>query len=89
MFGNVMLGVVCAILFSPIICSSLAQCDSGTEAAGYHIPVCGIRGPTTSPRFCLHGHIAAILLIALAYHFISASGTRNANISSNKRALTN
>jgi hypothetical protein len=88
MFGNVMLGVVCAILFSPIVCS-LVQCDSGTEAAGYHVPVCGIRGATTPPRFCAHGHIVAVLLIALSHHFISASGTRNPNISPNKRALTN
>jgi hypothetical protein len=87
-FGNVMLGVVCAILFSPIICS-LVQCDSGTEAAGYHVPVCGIRGATTPPRLCLHGHIVADLLIALAHHFVSASGTCNPNISPNKRALAN
>jgi len=87
MFGNVMLGVVCSVLFSPIVCS-LAQFDSGTKAAGYHVPVCGIRGATTAPRFCPHGHIAAILLIALAYHFVSASGTCNPNISPNKCALT-
>lgn len=87
MFGIEMLGVVCAIYFSPIICS-LVQCDSGTEGAGYHVPVCGIRGATTPSRFCLHGHIVAVLLIALAYHFVSASGTRNPNISPNKCALT-
>jgi hypothetical protein len=88
MFEIVMLGVVCAILFPPIICS-LVQCDSGTEAAGYHVPVCGICRATTPPRFCLHGHIVAVLLIALSYHFVSASGTRNPNISPNKRAVTN
>jgi hypothetical protein len=90
MFGNVTLGVVCATLFllPPIVCS-LVQCDSGTEATGYHVPVCGIRGATTPPRFCLYGHIVAVLLIALAHHFVSASGTRNPNISPNKRALTN
>jgi len=87
-FGNVMLGVVCAFHFLLIVCS-LAQCDSGTETAGYHVPVCGIRGATTPPRFCVHGHIAAIFLIAFAYHFVSASGTRNPNIGPNKRALTN
>jgi hypothetical protein len=87
MFGIVTLGVVCAILFPPIICS-LVQCNSGTEAAGYHVPVCGIRGATTPPRFCLYGHIVAVLLIALAHYFVSASGTRNSNVSPNKRALT-
>ena len=59
-FGNVMLGVVCAFHFPLIICS-LAQCDGSTETAGYHVPVCGICGATTPPRFCLHGHITATL----------------------------
>jgi hypothetical protein len=83
-----MLGVVCAILFPPIICS-LVRRDSGTEAPGYHVPVCGIRGTTTPPRFCFHGHIVADLFIALTYHFVSASGSRSPNISPNKRALAN
>jgi hypothetical protein len=88
MFGNVTLGVVCAILLSRIVCS-LVQCDSGTEAAGYHVPVCGIRGSTTPPRFCLYGHIVADLLIAFAHHLVSASGSRNPSVSTNKRAFTN
>ncbi len=81
---NVKLGVVRFPSISP---SHLMQGDSRTKAASYHLPIRGIRRAPAPPCFFLHGRIFKVILIAFPYYPISASGTLNTGIRSNKRSL--